>query len=95
MTEKITTKELVKRICRETGMVCIDVKLVLKAMTDLITELLQAGRQIELWGFGTFETREYGPMVGKDLNGGTSVYGIPARKVPWFRFGRKYKESIR
>jgi nucleoid DNA-binding protein len=67
------------------------------ALTNqIITALgaaLAAGEMIELRGLGTFETREHKAYKARNPGTGEAV-DVPARKVVFFRQGRKLKAAV-
>ncbi len=53
---KITRVELTNRVAKQVGFTQIDVKKVVDAIFDTITEMLAEGKLIEIRRFGTFKT---------------------------------------
>ena len=54
---------------------------------------LAKGEKIQLVGFGTFEQRTRNARTGCDPRTGKSIE-IPASKVPAFKAGRQFKETV-
>lgn len=90
----MTTKELVARVTDGTAYPQFAVANILHKALNTITRELVNGGQVQLIGFGTFETKKR--RVRKGINPRTGeVITIPAHKAPVFRAGRALKEAIR
>jgi len=48
---------------------------------------------VQIIGFGTFEVRDRAPRKGRNPQTGEEI-AIPERKVPVFRKGKTFKESV-
>jgi DNA-binding protein HU-beta len=65
----------------------------LEAFTKAVSEALKAGKEVQLPGFGKFYVREQKAREGRNPQTGESMQ-IEARKVPAFKAGKAFKESI-
>jgi len=65
----------------------------LEAFTTAVSEALKAGEEVQLPGFGKFYVREQKARQGRNPQTGESMQ-IEARKVPAFKAGKAFKESI-
>jgi DNA-binding protein HU-beta len=65
----------------------------LEAFTKAVSEALKAGEEVQLPGFGKFYVREQKAREGRNPQTGESMQ-IEARKVPAFKAGKAFKESI-
>jgi len=65
----------------------------LEAFTTAVAEALKAGEEVQLPGFGKFYVREQKAREGRNPQTGESMQ-IEARKVPAFKAGKAFKESI-
>lgn len=65
----------------------------LEAFTTAVSEALKAGEEVQLPGFGKFYVREQKAREGRNPQTGESMQ-IEARKVPAFKAGKAFKESI-
>ena len=54
----ITKKDLVERIAETTGLTQVDTKIVVESFLEAVSQTLQAGRNIEIRGFGRFKIKE-------------------------------------
>ena len=65
----------------------------LEATVDSITEALQAGDQVALVGFGTFQVKDRAARSGRDPQTGETIQ-IKASKVPGFKAGKALKDAV-
>jgi DNA-binding protein HU-beta len=65
----------------------------LEAFTKAVSEALKAGEEVQLPGFGKFYVREQKAREGRNPQTGESMQ-IEAWKVPAFKAGKAFKESI-
>ncbi|HEX9950100.1 MAG TPA: HU family DNA-binding protein, partial [Thermodesulfobacteriota bacterium] len=54
---------------------------------------LKAGDKITLTGFGTFQVSNRAPRKGRNPRTGAEI-DIPAVKVPKFKCGKSFKDSV-
>ena len=54
---------------------------------------LVKGERIEIRGFGSFVTREYGNYTGRNPKTGREV-DVKPKRLPYFKVGKKLKERI-
>jgi nucleoid DNA-binding protein len=59
----------------------------------IIAVELDAGRKVQITGFGTFETRRRGERKGVNPGTGKAIT-IPAKKYAAFRAGKGLKERV-
>lgn len=71
-----------------------DAEKALKAFEDVVMEELQAGRKIQLIGFGTFEVIERKARVGRNPKTNEEM-PIPGGKVPKFKIGKVLKNAVK
>lgn len=86
--------ELVKEVAKKT-------KLSQKATADVITAVLETvektvskGNKVTLVGFGTFEPRKRAARTGRNPQTGAALK-IPAKTIPVFSAGKKFKEIVK
>ncbi|OGG97244.1 MAG: hypothetical protein A2508_05935 [Candidatus Lambdaproteobacteria bacterium RIFOXYD12_FULL_49_8] len=58
-----------------------------------IKDAVGAGDRVEIRGFGSFSTKEYGKYVGRNPKTGEKVQVEP-KKLPVFRPGRELREQV-
>ncbi len=91
---KLTKRDLVMRISKETGMVQQDVFDVLQRTLDYITEALAQGKDVELRKFGVFEVRLTKPRVGRNPHKPETDVMIPARATVKFTSGKVMRQRV-
>ncbi|MFD2168708.1 HU family DNA-binding protein [Tumebacillus lipolyticus] len=64
------------------------------AVFDGIVEALASGDKVQLIGFGNFEVRERSARKGRNPQTGEEIE-IAAAKVPAFKPGKQFKDSIK
>ena len=67
---------------------------VLTATIDAIQASVKKGNKVTLVGFGTFEQRKRAARTGRNPQTGKEIK-IPAKKVPAFSAGKKFKELVK
>lgn len=86
-------KDLVAAIAERAGLTKKDAEKALDAFTATVVDALKKGEKVNLVGFGVFEVRERKARIGRNPQTGAAIQ-IPATKVPAFRPGKGFKESI-
>ena len=92
--------ELVEKLAAKTGLTLKDSKVVVDAIFStipkegIIASELNAGRKVQITGFGTFQIRKRKKREGRNPQTGEPIE-IPASRFPAFTSGRALKERIR
>ena len=92
--------ELVGKVAHKTGLTLKDSKVVVDAIFStvpkegIITSELNAGRKVQITGFGTFQTRKRKKREGRNPQTGEPI-DIPASRFPAFSAGRALKDRVR
>ncbi len=86
-------EELVKEIAKKTRMPQKQVAEVISLMIDSIEKTVAKGKRVTLVGFGTFEARKRAARTGRNPQTGSEIQ-IPAKTVPAFSAGKKFKEIV-
>lgn len=60
---------------------------------DMMTNFLHKGGRIEIRGFGSFVSKDYGAYVGRNPRTGTSIEVKP-KKLPVFKVGKELRERV-
>ena len=90
----ITKKKLIHTISQSKGLHPNDVRNVIQAFLDAMTETLSKGDRLEFRDFGVFEVVERKQKIGRNpKNAGVPIV-IPARKAVKFTPGKKMKKLI-
>lgn len=92
--------QLVEKLANRTGLTLKDSKVVVDALFStvpkegIIASELNAGRKVQITGFGTFQVRKRRKREGRNPQTGEPIE-IPASRFPAFTSGRALKERIR
>jgi len=97
----VTKNELIDVVAENTGVTKKDTGEVVNNMIDTIMEHLKSEAEkpeeerdnVQLIGFGTFEVRDRSARKGRNPQTNEEIQ-IPARKVPVFRSGKSFKETV-
>ncbi len=85
--------ELVQEISKKTNVTRKEATEVLSALVETIQKTVSKGKKVTLVGFGTFEARKRSARIGRNPQTGKELK-IPARTVPAFSAGKKFKEAV-
>ena len=97
----MTKNELIDAVAEETGVTKKDTGEVINQTIDTIMNHLRSEAEkaeenrdnVQLIGFGTFEVKDRSARKGRNPQTGEEIQ-IPARKVPVFRSGKSFKETV-
>ncbi len=90
----ITKKNLIQKIAYKKGMHPNDVRMVIQAFLDEMTDSLSHGDRLEFRDFGVFEVVERKQKIGRNPKNAAVPIVIPARKAVKFTPGKKMKSVI-
>jgi nucleoid DNA-binding protein len=90
----VTKKDLVQKISQSRGMHPNDVRNIIQAFLDSMTDTLMVGDRLEFRDFGVFEIVERKQKIGRNPKNASVPIVIPARKAVKFTPGKKMKELI-
>lgn len=92
--------QLVEKVANKTGMTLKDAKIVVDVIFStvpkhgIIASELNAGRKVQITGFGTFQIRKRKKREGRNPQTGEPIL-IPASRFPSFTAGRALKQRVR
>jgi DNA-binding protein HU-beta len=90
--------ELLEAIVKRTDMSNRDVRAVVDAIFDpengVIAKSVKKGEKVVIAGFGSFERRARAARKARNPQTGESIK-VKARKVPGFRAGATFKETVK
>ncbi len=86
-------EELVQEVAKKTKCSQKAVADVLSGVVEAIEKSVAKGQKVTLVGFGTFENRKRKARTGRNPQTGKAIQ-IPAKKVPVFTPGKKFKELV-
>ena len=87
-------EELVQEISKKAKVTQKEAGEVLNALVDTIQKTVSKGKKVTLVGFGTFESRKRAARTGRNPQTGKEI-SIPAKTVPVFSAGKKFKEAVK
>lgn len=90
----ITKKYLVQVISRKLGLHPNEVRAVIQALLDELTDSLSKGNRIEIRDFGVFEIVLRKQKIGRNPKKAAVPIVIPARKAVKFTAGKRMKELV-
>ena len=86
-------EELVQEISKKAKVTQKEAGEVLNALVDTIQKTVSKGKKVTLVGFGTFESRKRAARNGRNPQTGKEI-SIPAKTVPVFSAGKKFKTVV-
>lgn len=95
MSHNVTKIELIERVSRVTGVHPNEVKPVVQAVLDCLSDYLAEGRRVELRNFGVFAVKKRKPRIGRNPNQPQKNIRIPSIAVATFKPGRMLRERIK
>ena len=90
----LTKRDLVLRICEDTGQVQQHVFDIVQLTFDHIVKALAKGEKVELRNFGIFEVRVRKARTGRNPSAPGIQVPIPARCVVKFKAGREMRLGV-
>lgn len=93
-TSTTTKKKLINAISQEKGIHPNDVRHVIQAFLDKMTESLKQGDRLEFRDFGVFEVVERKQKIGRNPKKADEPIVIPARNAVKFTPGKKMRELV-
>ena len=86
--------ELVKEVSKKAKVSQKATADVVAAVLETIEKTVSKGKKVTLVGFGTFEARKRAARTGRNPQTGKEIK-IPAKTVPAFSAGKKFKELLK
>lgn len=86
-------QQLVEAMMKKTGTTKKAAEDAVNAFISTIEDALKQGDKVSLVGFGVFGTKERAARSGVNPRTGAKIK-IPAKMVPYFKPGKKFKELI-
>ncbi len=85
--------DLIAAVAQGAGISKKDAERAIKAFTNVVTEELKNGGEVQLVGFGTFTVSERASRDGINPQTKESIV-IPASKAPKFKAGKALKDAV-
>jgi DNA-binding protein HU-beta len=89
----VNKNDLVAAVAGKTGLSKADCTKAVDGVFDAITDSLQAGTEVRLVGFGTFEVKRRAASKGRNPRTGEAI-DIPASNQPKFKAGKGLKDAV-
>ena len=86
-------EELIQEVAKKTKHSQKSVGEIITQTIETIQKTVSKGKKVTLVGFGTFEPRKRAARTGRNPQSGEPLK-IPAKTVPAFAAGKKYKELV-
>jgi integration host factor subunit alpha len=90
----ITRKELIKAVSEKTGFSTQDSSDLMERLFEILTEALEKGEQIKIFGFGNFVARQKRPRRGRNPQTGGEIV-ISGRKVVTFKASSVLRKALK
>lgn len=90
----MTKKKLINSISHDKGIHPNDVRHVIQAFLDKITDCLSQGERLEFREFGVFEVVERKQKIGRNPKNAAVPIVIPARPAVKFTPGKKMRQVV-
>ena len=87
-------EELVKEVSKKAKVSQKATADILAATLETIQKTVSKGKKVTLVGFGTFESRKRAARMGRNPQSGKEIK-IPAKTVPAFSAGKKFKDAVK
>ena len=91
--KNVTKQDLIQEASRSSGRSQAETRLVAENFMKVVTSLLEAGKVIEIRGFGTFYAKERKPRPARNPRTG-EICPLAARRVALFRFSPDVRQHI-
>ena len=85
--------ELIAAVAEKTGLTKKDAERVVSATFETVTETLQKGEKVQVFGFGNFEVKTREARVGRNPRTKETIE-IPASKQPVFKASKALKDAV-
>jgi len=92
--DTMTKKKLINFISQDKGIHPTDVRHVIQAFLDKITDCLSKGHRLEFREFGVFEVVDRKQKIGRNPKNASVPILIPARKEVKFSSGKKMRKLV-
>ena len=91
--KNVTKQDLIQEASRSSGRSQAETRQVAETFMKVVSNLLEAGKVIEIRGFGTFYAKERKPRPARNPRTG-EICHLAARRVALFRFSPDVRQHI-
>lgn len=88
-------QEVIDALATKLGGSRVEAEKALLAFTDVVTESLRGGQEVNISGFGSFSVSNRAARMGVNPQNPEQKIQIAATKVPKFRAGKGLKDAVR
>ena len=89
----MTKIDIINSVAEKTGLSKQDADISVETIINLIKEALAKNEEVILRRFGSFQTREKNPRIGRNPKTGEEAE-ITARTVVRFKAGKRFKQAV-
>ncbi len=89
----MTKADIVDRIAEGTGLTKLETEAVVDGFVITVMEALEAGRSVELRGFGSFRVRERAARMARNPQTDEPIE-VPRQFVPAFKPSREFRRVV-
>lgn len=90
----MTKADIVNNISEKLGVEKDNVKAIIELFMAEVKTSMEAGNNVYLRGFGTFQVKTRAEKMGRNINKKVAVK-IPAHNVPAFKPAKVFKEAVK
>lgn len=90
----MTKRELVEKLAKKNNISKRKAEAFLNSFSNLVMETVSKNQKVSVTGFGVFDLGKRAARRGVDPRTQAEIK-IPAMKMPRFRAGKRFKESVR
>lgn len=90
----MTKADIVARIAQQTGVEKAVAMTVVEAFMETVKDLMVAGDEVFLCGFGSFIIKKRAKKVARNISKNTTIV-IPAHSVPAFKPAKTFLEAVK
>lgn len=85
--------ELIDAVAKRGDLPRKQAEVAVNAIFDAVFEAMERGERVEIRGFGSFTTRDYGAYTGRNPKTGEPVE-VAAKRLPFFKVGKDLRERV-
>ncbi|MCS7280488.1 MAG: integration host factor subunit beta [Desulfobacterota bacterium] len=85
--------DLIAKLAERKGLNLKIAKIAVDTIIESIKRAIVNGERVEIRGFGSFSSRQYGAYIGRNPKTGEKV-NVKPKRLPYFKVGKELKEMI-
>lgn len=87
--------ELAQAIAEKVGATKKEAERAIEAFTDIVTQAIRAGGEVNIAGFGAFSSKTRAGRMGVNPQNPRQKIQIPPVRVPKFKAGKSLKDALK